>query len=222
MFNKFTLAVATIGFAAIGFATSASAAVNIVVNPSFEMGSGVDTAKGNLDTSITGWTTYTRLGLPSTGAYYASTASWDASDGQRSVELNGAMQGGIYQDVILQVGKQYKFSFDYSVDPSGSRLNNPFTASVRSFNNGISYVRPVGHSATNMLYNTFEIVFTATNAANRVSFNSGNAGQFGVVIDAVNLALVPEPATWAMLIAGFGMVGFSMRRRRTALDSVSN
>jgi hypothetical protein len=28
------------------------------------------------------------------------------------------------------------------------------------------------------------------------------------------LAAVPEPATWAMMIAGFGMVGFSMRRAR--------
>ncbi len=27
-------------------------------------------------------------------------------------------------------------------------------------------------------------------------------------------APVPEPATWAMLIAGFGMLGFAMRRRR--------
>jgi len=26
---------------------------------------------------------------------------------------------------------------------------------------------------------------------------------------------VPEPATWAMLIAGFGLVGVSARRRRT-------
>jgi hypothetical protein len=26
---------------------------------------------------------------------------------------------------------------------------------------------------------------------------------------------VPEPATWAMLIAGFGMVGFTARRRRS-------
>ncbi len=27
--------------------------------------------------------------------------------------------------------------------------------------------------------------------------------------------VVPEPATWAMLIAGFGMVGFAARRRQT-------
>lgn len=30
----------------------------------------------------------------------------------------------------------------------------------------------------------------------------------------VNVNPVPEPATWAMMISGFGMIGFSMRRRR--------
>ena len=28
----------------------------------------------------------------------------------------------------------------------------------------------------------------------------------------INVAAVPEPASWAMMIAGFGMVGFAMRR----------
>ncbi|WP_243453805.1 PEPxxWA-CTERM sorting domain-containing protein [Sandaracinobacteroides saxicola] len=35
----------------------------------------------------------------------------------------------------------------------------------------------------------------------------------GVIL---NFAAVPEPATWAMLIAGFGLVGASLRRRRVA------
>ncbi len=35
------------------------------------------------------------------------------------------------------------------------------------------------------------------------------------------LDVVPEPATWAMLLTGFGMVGFSLRRRRMVLTSVS-
>ena len=30
-------------------------------------------------------------------------------------------------------------------------------------------------------------------------------------------SVVPEPATWAMMIAGFGLVGTMMRRRRTAV-----
>ncbi len=30
------------------------------------------------------------------------------------------------------------------------------------------------------------------------------------------LAVVPEPATWGMMIGGFGLVGFAARRRRAA------
>jgi hypothetical protein len=34
-------------------------------------------------------------------------------------------------------------------------------------------------------------------------------------IDNVSIGSVPEPASWAMLIAGFGLTGAAMRRRRT-------
>jgi hypothetical protein len=33
--------------------------------------------------------------------------------------------------------------------------------------------------------------------------------------------VVPEPATWAMLITGFGLVGFAMRRRKATIASVA-
>ncbi|WP_225883093.1 FxDxF family PEP-CTERM protein [Sphingomonas aliaeris] len=36
-----------------------------------------------------------------------------------------------------------------------------------------------------------------------------------------NVAAVPEPATWAMMIAGFGMVGFAMRRRAKVSTAVA-
>ena len=45
-----------------------------------------------------------------------------------------------------------------------------------------------------------QVVFSAT----------GDAFEF----DNIAAGAVPEPATWAMLIAGFGMVGASMRRRK--------
>lgn len=40
------------------------------------------------------------------------------------------------------------------------------------------------------------------------------ANNLGGVSLRITGANVPEPATWAMLIAGFGMIGFGMRRRR--------
>jgi hypothetical protein len=43
----------------------------------------------------------------------------------------------------------------------------------------------------------------------------GDLGQ-GYRLDALTVNIVPEPQTWALLIAGFGMVGFSVRRRRPA------
>lgn len=69
-----------------------------------------------------------------------------------------------------------------------------------------------------------------------VSIASGSCGQVGVVgcdnnsytlgtrfqssIQFNAVAAVPEPATWAMMLFGFGVVGFSMRRRRSQLKAL--
>ena len=37
---------------------------------------------------------------------------------------------------------------------------------------------------------------------------------FAASFDTIGLTAVPEPASWAMMIAGFGLVGAAMRRRR--------
>jgi hypothetical protein len=49
-----------------------------------------------------------------------------------------------------------------------------------------------------------------------VQLGSNSIGDFGgqTNVDAVSLTAVPEAATWAMLIGGFGLVGMAMRRRR--------
>ncbi|MFM9853306.1 MAG: PEPxxWA-CTERM sorting domain-containing protein [Sphingomonadaceae bacterium] len=65
------------------------------------------------------------------------------------------------------------------------------------------------------------IFFTAGQAGS-LTFNFGtdSADNVGPLLDNVSLditAAVPEPATWMMLLAGFGLIGAAMRRRGAAL-----
>lgn len=46
----------------------------------------------------------------------------------------------------------------------------------------------------------------------QVSTGAGTGGG-RLTISALPMAAVPEPATWAMMLLGFGMIGYSMRRR---------
>ena len=51
----------------------------------------------------------------------------------------------------------------------------------------------------------------------RVDLNTGALTKLGNTdrqLFGIAVAAVPEPATWAMMILGFGVVGYSMRRRR--------
>lgn len=69
--------------------------------------------------------------------------------------------------------------------------------------------------------------FTISRAtADIASFSIGGPDTFGVQSVTLGtpigaLAGVPEPATWAMMIAGFGMVGGAMRRRAKLATRVS-
>lgn len=46
---------------------------------------------------------------------------------------------------------------------------------------------------------------------------SGNGVEHAFFLSGADDAVVPEPATWALMIAGFGLVGGAMRRRTAAL-----
>ena len=54
-------------------------------------------------------------------------------------------------------------------------------------------------------------------AITRIAITTTDAAGLGYddfIFDVVNSGAVPEPSTWAMMIAGFGAVGATMRRRR--------
>ena len=47
-------------------------------------------------------------------------------------------------------------------------------------------------------------------------FGNNNDSADGYRLDSISVAAVPEPATWALMIAGFGLAGAALRRRRVA------
>jgi hypothetical protein len=85
-----------------------------------------------------------------------------------------------------------------------------------SYSNGNNFIGLRATSGTDVF---FGYAFTTNNILNGVVFNNV-ANQ--AITASVNLpAAVPEPATWAMMLLGFGAIGFAMRRRQTLLPQVA-
>ena len=199
-------------------ATAASAQAAIVANGSFETGTapGVFTMLSAGSTNVADWTIGTGT-VDYIGSY------WQASDGVRSIDLNGASMGMISQTLTLNPGSRYTLTFDLSGNPDGGLGRNPYDVEVGLTgvaSSAFSYALTAGNSRSNMLWAGKTLTFTAVNAATTLTFTSLQTSGccFGPALDNVSVSAVPEASTWSMLIAGFGLVGLGARhRRRTAI-----
>ena len=97
---------------------------------------------------------------------------------------------------------------------------NPIT--FQAFDqNGVLLGTIIGNNADGVFTGTTgdDAFYGATNAGGISYLTITDPG--GIEIDQIQYGLlaqvagVPEPGTWAMMLLGFGAVGFAMRRRRT-------
>lgn len=122
--------------------------------------------------------------------------------------------GGISQALTLTPGALYNLMFAYS--NNGFAPNESTSASASFMIDGLSGT--VSHSTatpTSLNWQIFSGNFVAT-GPNILSFTNLTGGpNEGILLDAVSVTPVPEPATWAMMLLGFGAIGFAARRRRS-------
>jgi choice-of-anchor C domain-containing protein len=201
---------------------AASANAASLVNGSFESGANPGSfasLNGGDSTSITGWT----VGGGVNSVDYIGSY-WTASDGTRSLDLNGLVAGSISQTFDVVSGQTYRVSFDLAGNPVGGP---EFKTLDGKANFTLFSPPPFDVSNTNLAnmgWINYSFLFTADSDSETLTFTStttGNSGNstyptaFGPALDNVTIASVPEPSTWAMMLLGFLGLGFFAYRRQS-------
>ncbi len=210
--RKVTLMAAGI---ALGALANAPAQAVSIANPSFESfnpGFDPSTGSGFLQLSgsqLPGWTI--------NGSIDHIQQYWTPQDGLRSIDLNGLGAGTISQTLTgLTTGTQYIVSFFISGNPDNAGSPNPKTATLTlgSLVNPVSYTLTAANSSTNMLWQQVSYAFVADETGTAlVQLASTQENAYGLAVDNFSISAAPEPATWGMMIFGFGVAGFALRRR---------
>ncbi|WP_010544635.1 PEPxxWA-CTERM sorting domain-containing protein [Sphingomonas elodea] len=204
---KKLLAVAAL--VACGAAGSASAATNLISDGDFSsrnlkggytiqnaIGSWVSRNGAGVEIGASGW-----YGLPSINA------------GGQNLEVNGKGFGDVYQNVNLTAGQRYVLTFLYGGRPGGGEQKLNVYAG-----NDLLTATPLTGSYGSWTSQSFS--FIAKGGLTPIEFKSiatSGRASYGNAIANVSLSAVPEPASWGLMITGFGMVGGLLRRRKAAV-----
>ena len=189
-------------------ALAANAQAELVTNGSFEQYTPgpfgnyyrVVTA-GSSD--LVGWT----IGLTSVDVIYGS---FGAISGNSVDMLGSPGPGSISQTLSTVIGQQYLLQFDLSSNRGGDNTTAGKAMTVGSLGGGGA--QTYSALSPGIFHQTYS--FTADTNATLLSFSSGPAGYSGAVLDNVSVTSVPEPESFAMLLAGLCLMGGMAVRRQ--------
>ena len=95
-------------------------------------------------------------------------------------------------------------------------LASPFGANNLYYLTGPSFVDGSGLGFMTAAGTNVNLFFQSSASSYRINTTGPFTSSFVSATSAGVVAAVPEPATWAMMLIGFGAIGFAMRRRRSA------
>lgn len=182
-----------------------------IVNGSFEQATTapftLQTRLGTGSTALTGWTV-------ATGNIDLVSTYWRASNGSRSVDLNGSGPGSISTTILgMIVGRMYNVFFDMAANPDTAP--NAKVVRVSSGLDSATFSRPRnGSTRTAMNWATMLFTLTANTTSQLLTFRSMTTSGAGAAIDNVRIALVPVPLPASAPLALAGLAALALLRRR--------
>jgi PEP-CTERM motif len=220
---------ATAVMAGLVVAGSASAATNLIANGSFE------------DPTLSGWT----LASAGSGTGYSPTVIIKTDNVARPYPTGAFGEaipqdtaGGLDPDVAGLYGAYFSSdvgteTLSQTVDLAAGKYNISLNAYIPF--NGYSNPNDATFTATvgGFMWDSVQLKQTAGapgvwthyqgvvtvgpgGGATTFAFAADGFPAVDVVIDKVFATAVPEPASWALMIMGFGFAGAALRRRQTA------
>jgi len=198
--------------ALVASALGTAQASDLVVNGGFESGlSGWTSGGGQVDATL----------VSNYSSCCAIYNSYPYNSGNAAFFGSGNLPGGwISQNLATTAGDSYTLSFLYGAIAA----SNLQTMNV-SVLNGSTVLASTDVSAygtynvANMMANN-TLNFTATSSSTTLKFadtsliTNNTDGVLGNV--SIPVAAVPEPETYAMMLAGLGLMGFMVHRKKTA------
>ncbi len=166
-------------------------ATEFVVNGDFETG------------DFTGWTRFGSLGFTSVNTDSERTGDYGAS-------FSPNQPGGIQQTFATLPGRAYTITLWLSHTLGTASVINSFFLDF----GGTNIAGFSGYGAVPFTKLTYVRTATAPTTTLKLTFRDARPTVFR--LDDVSVTAVPEPATWALMILGFGMVGVARRRQALA------
>lgn len=101
-------------------------------------------------------------------------------------------------------------------------FSNLITIGSSSYTYNVPYTITIGAPIDVITFNASTVTLGGyTFTVNPLTLSTGNTTTGVLTANVATAAAVPEVATWAMMLAGFGMIGFAARRRQSVKTAVT-